>query len=60
LVDVCGEADPVLFGFLFLMVSAYGFLLCHFGGDFEFEDQLKSAVLHVNAVLVCEGGESLL
>ena len=60
LADVCGEADPVLFGFFFRWVGVDGFLLCDFGEGFEFEDELEPDVLHVEAVFVGDEGESSL
>ena len=49
-----------MFGFFFRGVGVYGFLLCHFGEGFEFEDELEPDVLHVEAVSVGDGGESSL
>jgi len=55
LVDVCGEAGPVLFGFFLSIVSLYGLFVVLFGESLEFKDQLKSKVLYVSAVFVGEG-----
>jgi len=49
-----------LFDIVFRGVGVDGFLLCHFGEGFEFEDELEPYVLHVEAVLVGDGGESFL
>ena len=57
LADVCGEADPVLFDIVFRRVGVDGFLLRCFGEGFEFEDELKPDVLHIEAVLIRDGGE---
>jgi hypothetical protein len=42
------------------MVGVDGFLLCDFGEGFEFEDELEPDVLHVEAVFICDEGESSL